>query len=68
MPIVNKAVVNYFTENIPVEKTIRECDELIKFQKIVKVSGKYKHAIYGHKVMNERVLECSPLITVMIKR
>lgn len=55
LPIVNKAVVNYFIKNIPVEKTIRECDELIQFQKIVKVSGKYKHALYGHKVMNERV-------------
>ncbi|MFK9139764.1 hypothetical protein [Staphylococcus epidermidis] len=28
---------------------------LFNFKKIVKVSGKYKHAIYGHKVMNERV-------------
>jgi len=55
LPIVNKAVVNYFVENIPVEKTIRECDELIEFQKIVKVSGKYQHAIYGTKVMNEKV-------------
>ncbi|HHW5865445.1 TPA: hypothetical protein ACU2XB_000608 [Staphylococcus aureus] len=55
LPIVNKAVVDYFIKNVPVEKTIRECDDLIQFQKIVKISGKYQHAIYGNQVMNERV-------------
>ncbi|MFS4464711.1 hypothetical protein ACMFKE_04825 [Staphylococcus haemolyticus] len=55
LPIVNKSIVDYFVKNIPVEKTIRECDELIMFQKIVKVSGKYQHAIYGTKVMHEKV-------------
>ncbi|HCC5686976.1 TPA: hypothetical protein M5643_001183 [Staphylococcus aureus] len=55
LPIVNKAVVDYFIKNVPVEKTIRECDDLIQFQKIVKISGKYQHSIYGNQVMNERV-------------
>lgn len=41
LPIVNEAVVQYFTEGIPVERTINECQELKKFQKIVRVSGKY---------------------------
>ncbi len=46
LPVVNEALVKYMTENIPVEKTINNCNELKKFQKIVKVSGKY---LYGLK-------------------
>ena len=42
LPIVNEAIKNYLLYNIPVEKTIGECDELIKFQKIVKLSNKYQ--------------------------
>lgn len=45
LPIVNEAIVKYMTENIPVKKTILECNELKKFQKIVKVSGKYLYAL-----------------------
>ena len=41
LPIINKALVNYMTKSIPVEKTINECDDLIMFQKIVKLTGKY---------------------------
>jgi DNA polymerase len=46
-PIINEAVVNYFVKEIPVEDTINGCDELIKFQKIAKVSNKYEYAIQG---------------------
>ena len=41
LPIVNKAMVDYMTKKIPVEKTICDCNDLIMFQKIVKLSGKY---------------------------
>ena len=41
LPIVNKALVDYMVHDVPVEKTILECDELKQFQKIVKVSNKY---------------------------
>lgn len=44
LPIVNEAVVNYFTKGIPVEDTVLGCNELIKFQKIVKISSKYEYA------------------------
>lgn len=43
LPIINKAMVEYMVKGIPVEKTIRECDELIMFQKIVKLTGKYDY-------------------------
>ena len=56
LPIVNKALVNYFLYNIPVEKTILECDELIEFQKIVKVSSKYKYAIHNDRILSEKTL------------
>ena len=46
LPIINEALVKYMTDGTPVEKTINDCYELIKFQKIVKVSSKY---LYGLK-------------------
>lgn len=41
LPIINKALVDYMTKKIPVETTINRCDELIMFQKIFKLTGKY---------------------------
>lgn len=41
LPIVNQAVRDYLLYKIPVENTILGCNELIKFQKIVKLSNKY---------------------------
>lgn len=43
LPIINKAMVDYMTKGTPVEKTICDCDELIMFQKVVKLSGKYDY-------------------------
>lgn len=54
--ILNEAVIKYFVDGIPVEKTIRECNELIKFQKIVKISGSYEHALHGSKKLNDKTL------------
>jgi len=56
LPIVNKALINYFTKGIPVADTINECDKLREFQKIVKVSNKYLRALHGEKVLPEKVL------------
>lgn len=54
LPIVNKAMVDYMIQGIPVEKTIRECHELKMFQKIVKLSGKFKCAIHNGEILNEK--------------
>lgn len=54
LPIVNKALVDYMTRNIPVEQTISECDEMIMFQKIVKLSGKYKCSWHNEQILNEK--------------
>lgn len=44
LPIVNKAMIEFMVNDIPVEKTIAECNDLIMFQKIVKLSGKFKNS------------------------
>lgn len=54
LPIVNKALVDYLAKNIPVEKTINDCNELIQFQKIVKVSSKYLSGMWGGKMLNDK--------------
>ncbi|MCZ0075438.1 hypothetical protein OZL92_17245 [Bacillus sonorensis] len=56
LPIVNKAMIEYFTKNIPVEETINNCNQLREFQKIVKVSNKYKYAFHGEEKLPEKVL------------
>lgn len=43
LPIINEALVEYMAHGVKVEDTINNCDELIKFQKIVKLSSKYEH-------------------------
>lgn len=43
LPILNTALVEYMAKGIPVEQTIGECNDLIQFQKIVKLSDAYDH-------------------------
>lgn len=42
LPIVNEAVRNYLLDGIPVEKTVYSCEDFRKYQKVVKLSSKYK--------------------------
>lgn len=56
LPIVNKALINYFTKGMAVEETINNCNELREFQKIVKVSRLYLHALHGDEKLPEKVL------------
>ncbi len=50
LPILNDAVRNYLAYDIPIEQTINECEEYIKFQKVIKLSAKYKEIWYGNGV------------------
>lgn len=43
LPIINDALVNYMVDGTPVEDTVNQCDDLIKFQKIVVLSSKYEY-------------------------
>lgn len=55
--ICDIAIVDYFTKNIPVEKTINECDDIFKFQIITKTGGTYYDTIWksadGEIVVNK---------------
>lgn len=42
LPIVNEALRNYMIFGTPVETTVNSCTDFRKFQKIVKLSNKYK--------------------------
>ena len=53
LPIVNKALVDYMVDKTPVEHTINQCDDLMMFQKIVKLSDKYDWVEHEH---------CTPVI------
>lgn len=59
LPILNKALVEYMVHKTPVEQTINQCDDLIMFQKIVKLSEKYDWVEHEH---------CIPVITKKGKR
>ena len=54
LPILNKALVDYMVHKTPVEQTINQCDDLIMFQKIVKLSEKYDWVEHEY---------CTPIIT-----
>lgn len=56
LPIVNEAIINYFLNDIKLEDTIYACDNLYKFQKIVRVSSKYKVAWHGKNKLREKTL------------
>jgi DNA polymerase len=48
LPIVNKAMVDYMVNDIPIEETINNCSELIMFQKIVKLSDKFDYVEHNN--------------------
>lgn len=54
LPIVNKAMIEFMVNNVPIEITIGNCNQLIMFQKIVKLTGKFKNAIHNGKILSEK--------------
>lgn len=54
LPIVNEALINYLTKNIAIEKTINDCEDLIKFQKIVKITNNYWKAWHNGKFLDNK--------------
>ncbi len=49
LPIVNKALREYMVNGTPLADTINNCDELLDFQKIVKLSGKYDYVMHNSR-------------------
>lgn len=56
LPILNKALVEYMVNGVPVEQTINECDDLKEFQLVSKISSKYSHILYGDKPIKEKCI------------
>lgn len=54
LAIVNKALVEFMVHGVPVEDTITADDDLIDYQRVVKVSGKYKYGVHGHERLTDR--------------
>ena len=48
LPILNEALREYLLNGVPVETTIYSCQDFRKFQKIVKLSNKYKWVEHEH--------------------
>lgn len=56
LPIINKALVDYMINGIPIERTIIECDSLREFQLVSRISSKYTHILYGSKPIKEKCI------------
>jgi len=56
LPIVNKAIKEKLINNIEIENTVNDSNNLIDFQKCIKITGKYSHAVYGKENINLKVL------------
>lgn len=56
LPIVNRAIKEKLIKNVDVEKTINDSDDLIDFQKSIKITGKYSHALHGNEQIDLKVL------------
>lgn len=54
LPIVNKAMVDFMVDGVKPERTIGACDDLKDFQKIVKLSSKYKCAWHNGCKLGEK--------------
>lgn len=49
LPIINRALVDYMTKGIHPAVTINGCNDLMQFQKLVKLSNKYDHVEHNGK-------------------
>lgn len=49
LPILNKALIDYMLQGVPVEKTINDCNELVMFQKIGKLTSNYDYVTHNDK-------------------
>lgn len=54
LPILNTALKNYMVKGIPLEKTILECDDLMQFQKICRLSSKYEYVQHNGQNFSEK--------------
>ena len=56
LPIIKKAVLEYCINNVDVRHTIEKSNDLIEFQRIVKISSKFSHIEHGGKYIKEKCI------------
>lgn len=56
LPIVNIALREYFVNGTSIESTINNCNKLIEFQKVVKITSKYKGITYNDEPISEKCI------------
>lgn len=54
LPIVNKAIVDYLIKGIYPEETIKGCNILKEFQKIIKISSNYRLGWHNGDYLNDK--------------
>lgn len=54
LPIINKAIVDFLTKDIRVEDTINNCNDMIQFQKIIRISSNYKFGWHNGEFLNDK--------------
>lgn len=54
LPIVNKSIVDYLTKGIYPEETIKGCNILKDFQKIIKISSNYRLGWHNGDYLNDK--------------
>jgi len=56
LAIVNKALINFMVNDIPLGYTIDENNKLIDYQLVTKISNKYTHIIHGDEILKEKTI------------
>lgn len=54
LPIINRALLDYMLKGVPPEETINNCDDLIEFQKICKLTSKFTHVTHNGKIYTNK--------------
>jgi len=54
LPIINKSIKNYLLNKVYPKDTINNCNKLREFQKVVKLTSKYKCAKHNGITLNEK--------------
>lgn len=54
LPIVNKAIVDFLTKGIYPEETVKNCNSLKEFQKIIHISSNYKLGWHNGDYLNDK--------------
>lgn len=49
LPIINKAILDLMLKGIPIEQTINECNDLVMFQRICKLTSNYSYVTWNDK-------------------